>query len=202
MAVGTQQPPPEPPRDPASARLSVEAYHRLVRDGLLNEDDRVELLDGLLVAKMPTNPAHRIATRRSRIALERVLPAGWYADEQKPITLTASEPEPDVAVVRSDTSDYQDRHPGARDVGLVVEVSDTTLAHGQGLKKRLYAAAGIPCYWVVNLQSRRLECYTDPTGPGDVSDYRRCREFSPADMASVVLDGQEVGQVRVSDLLP
>lgn len=127
MAVGTQPPVTNPPDEPGATRLSVEAYHRLIREGTLNEDDRVELLDGLLVAKMPTNPSHRIATRKTRVALERLLPAGWYADEQKPITLTTSEPEPDVAVVRGDTSDYQDRHPGPRDVSLAVEVSDATL---------------------------------------------------------------------------
>ncbi|MDR3635368.1 MAG: Uma2 family endonuclease [Isosphaeraceae bacterium] len=202
MAVGTQHPTTSPPDEPSPPRLSVEAYHRLVRDGALNEDDRVELLDGLLVAKRPTNPSHRIATRKARVALERILPAGWYADEQKSITLTASEPEPDVAVVRGDTSDYQDRHPGPRDVGLVVEVSDTTLAQDQGFKKRLYAAAGIPCYWVVNIPARRLEVYADPTGPSDAPGYHHRSEFGADDTVVLVLDGQLVRHIRVSDLLP
>ncbi|NUQ62937.1 MAG: Uma2 family endonuclease [Pirellulales bacterium] len=87
--------PPVPTR-----RWSVDEYHAMARAGILTEHDRVELLDGWLVPKMTRNPPHRIATRRVRTALERVVSPGWYVDSQEPVTLPTSEPEPDRALIR------------------------------------------------------------------------------------------------------
>src|SRR5438552_16704613 len=97
--------PPPPPSEPVF-RLSVEQYHEMIDAGILTDDDPVELLEGWLVSKMPKKPAHRIATRRTRTALEGIVPEGWYVDSQEPITLGSSEPEPAVAVVRGQTEDY------------------------------------------------------------------------------------------------
>lgn len=108
-------------------RLSVAQYHQMIRSGILTDDDPVELLEGWLVLKMPKNPPHRAATRLMQDALARVVPVGWYVDAQEPITLEDSEPEPDVMIVRGETREYRDRHPGPRDVGAVIEISDTTL---------------------------------------------------------------------------
>ena len=83
---------------------SVEEYHTMLRAGILTENDSIELLDGWLVSKRIKNPPHRIATRRARRALERVASEGWYVDPQEPITLSASEPEPDGALIRGDYS--------------------------------------------------------------------------------------------------
>ena len=81
-------------------------------------------------------PAHRFATRRLRIALDRVVvPQGWYVESPSPVTLATSEPEPDVAVVRGSDQDYIDRHPGPADVVLVVEVSDNSLHRDQASRK-------------------------------------------------------------------
>src|SRR5262249_41008702 len=143
----TVQPIPIP--DGLIWRPSVSQYHQMIRAGILTEDDPVELLGGWLVTKMPKNPAHRTSTRLVRRALERVTPAGWYVDAQEPITLETSEPEPDGVVVRGETRQYLDRHPGPRDVALVVEIADASLDRDRGLKKRLYAEAGIPAYWIL-----------------------------------------------------
>lgn len=105
-------------------RLSVDQYHELIRAGILTADDPVELLDGWLATKIPKNPAHRVATKLVREALESIVPAGWYVDSQEPITTGDSEPEPAVSVIRGTTRQYQDRHPGPREVALVVEVAD------------------------------------------------------------------------------
>ncbi|MEP0853896.1 MULTISPECIES: Uma2 family endonuclease [Cyanophyceae] len=137
-------------------RLSVEQYHQMIRLGILSDDDPVELLDGWLVYKMPKNPPHRATTKLTRNALEAVIPEGWYVDTQEPITLADSEPEPDVVVVRGNTRDYLERHPGASDIALIIEVADSTLERecpGDTLrertsKQRLYARAGIPIYWI------------------------------------------------------
>ena len=154
-------------------RLSVEQYHRMIRFGILTDDDPVELLAGWLITKMPKNPPHRLSTQLTREAIARLLPPGWYADAQKPITTDDSEPEPDVVVVRGERRDYRDHHLRERDVTLVVEVADTTLQRDRTLKKRLDARAGIPTYWIVNLADNRLEVYTEPAGAAEQADYRQ-----------------------------
>lgn len=183
-------------------RLSVGQYHDMIKSGILTDDDPVELLGGFLVAKMPKNPPHRAANRLVRVALERVVPETWYVDTQEPVTLPESEPEPDVVVVRGDTRQYLDRHPGPQDLALVVEVSDATLERDQTVKKSLYALAQIPIYWIVNLVANRLEVYTEPSGPAEGSDFGRHRSFGPDDEVPVVIEGAEVGRIKVRDILP
>lgn len=85
---------------------------------------------------MPKNPPHRVTTHLVRTALENILPPGLYVDSQEPITLSNSEPEPDIVVIRGDTQQYLDRHPGAEDIAMVIEVSDTTLRRDRTVKKR------------------------------------------------------------------
>jgi len=182
-------------------RWSVDEYHTMLRAGILNEGDHVELLDGWLVPKMTKNPPHRIATRRVRKALERAVPEGWYVDSQEPITLPTSEPEPDGTVIRGDTADYADRHPPAADVALVIEVADVSLEFDRTLKKTIYAQAGIPVFWIVNLLDKRLEVYSDPTGPAERPDYRARREYSSGDEVPLLVEGVLVGRIPVKDLL-
>jgi Uma2 family endonuclease len=123
-------------------------------------------------------------------------------DAQEPITTESSEPEPDVVVVRGDRRLYRDRHPGPGDLALVVEVADATLARDRGSKKRVYAQAGLPVYWIINFPERKVEVYTDPTGPAEELDYRSRQDYGPADEIPVVLEGREVGRIAVQELLP
>lgn len=183
-------------------RLSVEQYHAMIQAGILTEDDPVELLEGWLVTKMPKNPKHSLATQLIQEALTRLLFPGWHVNVQEPVTTGDSEPEPDVLVVRGDRRQYTDRHPGPREVALIVEVADSSLRRDQVLKKRLYAAAGILVYWVVNLPEARIEVYTDPSGPAEQPDYRQRRDYAQSDMVPVILDGVEIGRLPVHELLP
>jgi hypothetical protein len=159
-----------------------------------------------------------------RKALERVLPEGWYVDSQEPITLSDSEPEPDVRVARAEVADDPKRYPGPQDVALVVEVADISLRRDRGTKKRIYARARIPVYWIANLPERRFEVYTEPTrpatrGPAPAAgcprsgrtarqdaapppDYRQHQEYGSAEEIPVVLAGNEIGRLPVRDLLP
>lgn len=178
--------------------LTVDQYHAMIDNGILTSDDRVELLDGVLVRKALQNPPHRIATHATRQALEGIIPKRWYVDEQKPITLATSEPEPDVAVIRGDFRDYFTRHPGPKEVAIVIEVSDATLERDRILKKRIYAAGEITAYWIVDLRRNRVEVYSQPEG----GDYKRCDIFEPHQQISIVLDGEAMGSILVSDLLP
>src|SRR5437868_1719456 len=107
-------------------RFSVDEYHRLTELGILTEDDNLELIEGYLVLKMARNPPHDGTIHRALKRLARVLPTGWDVRIQSAITLAESEPEPDLAVVRDDPAGYTTRHPGAADVGLVIEVADST----------------------------------------------------------------------------
>ena len=183
-------------------RLAVHQYHEMIAAGILTEDDPVELLAGCLVPKMPKNPPHTLANGLIHEAIVRLLPKGWFADSQEPITTDDSEPEPDVRVVRGERRAYADRHPGPLELGLVVEVSDATLERDRKLKKQLYGQSLVPVYWIVDLRHRRLEVYTDPSGPVDVPGYGSRREFVDGDEVPLVLDGVEVGRIPVSDFLP
>jgi Uma2 family endonuclease len=195
--------PPAPAVPPLSLwRLSVDQYHEMVRHGILTEDDDVELLNGLLVAKITKNTAHHVAKLLVQGALARVIPEGWYVDSQDATTLAASEPEPDVMVVRGQPRDYLSHHPFADDLALVVEVSDSSLQHDQGFKKAIYAAAAIPAYWIVNLVDRQVEVYMDPTGPAEQPDYRQRQTFSGAGQVPAVIAGREVASIPVHELLP
>jgi Uma2 family endonuclease len=183
-------------------RLSVAQYHRMVRAGILVDDDPVELLEGWLVQKMGKKPPHTFSTGQVRDTLPHVLPPGWFVSSQQPVTGETSEPEPDVAVVRGNRRDYLERHPEPRETGILVEVSDSTLRHDRGFKKRIYARDRTPVYWIVNLVDRQVEVYTDPTGPADVPDYRQRQDYKPGEDVPVVIDGQEVGRIPVAELLP
>lgn len=198
ITTGFDLPMPEPP----IRRLSVDQYHQMLDAGILEDGDPIELLEGWLVEKMTKHPPHRVATRLTRGALEGAVPSGWYVDTQEPITTVDSEPEPDVSVIRGEPRKYVKRHPRPKDVGLLVEVADDSLARDRGVKKRLYARARIPFYWIVNLIDRQVEVYSKPSGPADKPDYRQRQVYGADDEVPVILDGQEIGRIAVRDLLP
>ncbi|MGB7710742.1 MAG: Uma2 family endonuclease [Microcoleus sp.] len=183
-------------------RLSIEQYHAMIQSGILTDDDFVELLEGWLVFKMPKNPPHRATTRLVRTALENILPPGWYVDSQEPITLSNSEPEPDIVVVRGDTRQYLDRHPGAEDIGIVIEVSDTTLQRDRTVKKRIYARAGIAFYWIVNLVEEQVEVYSQPIVEVEQPDYSQRLDFGRSAVVPIMIEGIEIGAIAVNSLLP
>ncbi len=183
-------------------RLSIEQYHAIIQAGILTDDDSVELLEGWLVFKMPKNPPHRVTTRLVRTALENILPAGWYVDSQEPITLSNSEPEPDIVVVRGDTRQYLDRHPGAEDIALIIEVSDTTLQRDRTVKKGIYARAGISIYWIVNLVEEQVEVYSQPLVEVEQPDYSQRLDFGRSAVIPIIIEGIEIGAIAVDALLP
>jgi Uma2 family endonuclease len=183
-------------------RLSVSQYLQMVDAGILTEDDRVELLEGVLVTKMGKKPPHVWAAGQSYDALLHLVPVGWCVFKEDPLVLDESTPEPDGMVVRGSRDDYKELLPRAADAALVVEVADSTLQRDREEKKRIYARAGIPVYWIINLVGLRIEVYADPTGPDALPDYRMRRDYGPDDEVPVVIEGREVGRLAVRDLLP
>jgi Uma2 family endonuclease len=181
--------------------LTVEQYHEMVRAGILSDDDPVELLEGLLVKKMPKNPPHRAVTRGATKLLESLYPSGFYVDSQAPITLASSEPEPDVLVVRGASEQFKERHPGPADLVLVVEVSDSSLQQDRVAKKMVYAGAGISVYWIINLVDRQVEVFTEPTGATESPDYRVAHIYKAGDRVPVSIDQRSIGAIDVKKLL-
>lgn len=181
-------------------RFTVAEYERLIQGGYLTEDDDLELLDGYLVHKMARNPLHDGTLHKVIRRLARALPADWEDRFQSGLKLSASQPEPDLAVVRHDPAGYTTRHPGPADTGLVVEVADSSLDTDRQDKCPVYAADGIPAYWIVNLPDGLVEVYTDPDPEG--RRYRTRTDYRPGQDVPLVLDGVLVAAVPAADLLP
>jgi len=189
--------PPEP-----VLPLTVEQYHEMARAGILLDSDPIELLEGWLVGKMTKDPPHTLSVGCTFDCLRQLVGPEWHVRTEGPVTTGDSEPEPDVSVVRGRRRDFAERHPGPNDVVLLVEVADASLERDRGWKKRIYAAARIPVYWIVNLIDRQVEVSTQPSGPGEQPAYTTGQVFSATDSVPVVLDGKEVGRIAVSELLP
>lgn len=182
-------------------RLSVAQYHEMIEHGILTTDDRVELLDGYLVTKMSKKPRHSQVTQQSGDIIGQALPNGWFVNIQEPITLLESEPEPDISVIRGNRKQFRDQHPAAKDIGMLIETADTSLQRDRGSKKRIYAAAQIAIYWIINLIDDKIEVYSRPTVEDKRWDYRDSAEYRLEDSVPFVLDGMEVARVSVTELL-
>lgn len=185
------------------ARLSVDQYHAMIGAGILGSGDRIELLEGFLVTKMSKNPPHTLVTKLLVAALTRCLPDGWHLAQEGPLALSPdSEPEPDICVVRGTIRDYATRNPGPGEVGLVVEVSDSSLAFDRGFKLRLYARAGLPVYWIVNLNDGTVEVYNDPSGVSTEPAYRRREVVGREGQVAIELPGADAVRLALRDMLP
>ena len=187
---------------PALHRWTRREYARLIDQGFLDEDDPIELLDGLLLVKEPQSSPHRTAVGLVAKALERAFGEGWFVQTQSPIGLDdRSEPEPDVCVVRGSLRDYVDAHP--THPALVVEVALSGLRVARGRKATAYARVGIADYWIVNLVDRVLEVHREPARPGPA---RRRWGYAAIDMlgteATVAPFAALSADIRVADLLP
>jgi Uma2 family endonuclease len=178
-------------------RISIEKYKKLIESGVFTKRDKLQLINGILVAKVTQNPPHSVADLLCSKALARVIPAGWHLRPDKPVRLPPDgEPEPDQCVDRGTERDYSQQHPSAADVGLVVEIADTSLDADRGTA-RAYGASGVPIYWIVNLRQSQVEVFTEPTSDG----YGSERAYEPGEDVPVVLDRAEVGRIAVSDIL-
>jgi len=145
-----------PPAGTVPERFTVEQFFALVDEGMLQPDDRVELLEGVIVAMAPSNAPHASATSRVADALRGAVGKRALIREEKCLILGLySAPEPDVALVPGTEETYDDAHP--RTALLVVEVADSSLAQDRITKAAMYAGAGIPEYWIVNLRDHCVE---------------------------------------------
>jgi Uma2 family endonuclease len=183
---------------PDLARLTLEQYEAMVASEVFTKRDRFQLINGYLVTKVSKNPSRVSATGRAFRSIGKIIPDGWCVRNGDPVRLPPrSEPEPDVAVARGNSEDYDLRYPGPGELALIVEVSRRTISEDRGIA-RIYGPAGIPIYWIVNLIARHIEVYNGPGPDG----YATCVVYKPDDFVPVVIDGVEVGRIAVDDLMP
>jgi Uma2 family endonuclease len=177
-------------------------YERLVDRGVFEPGDRVELIDGLLLVSEPQSSLHYTAIMLVEQALARAFGEGWSVRTQAPIALDdASEPEPDVAVVRGGVRDFSASHP--IDPVLVVEVAVSSLAFDREHKASLYARGGRPEYWIVNLIDRVVEVRREPAREPSAPygwDYAFVDVLGSTERVSAL--AAPTIQIPVSDLLP
>lgn len=195
---------PEDSKPPPVAvrRFTVDEYRKLGEAGILTEHERVELLEGWIVPKMVHNPPHDNAVELADEALRLRLPVGWRIRIQSVLSTADSEPEPDLAVVRGSPRNRRSRHPTPAETGLVIEVADSSLQIDRGTKAVIYARAGIPVYWIVNLIDRQIEVHTEPSGPIERPLYRKIECLLAGQSVPFVIDDAIVATIPVDDLLP
>ncbi len=183
-------------------RWTRHEYERLVESEILAPEDKIELLDGLLLVREPERSPHFTATRLVEEALRVAFGHGWDVRVKGPLALGSfSEPEPDVSVVRGSPRDYRDAHPTG--AVLVVEVAHASLRLDRNRKARIYARAGISDYWIVNLVTRVLEVYRDPVALDPARrrwEYRMVRSLGPSESVTPLAAPQ--ASIAVADLLP
>jgi Uma2 family endonuclease len=157
--------------------LNVEEFHRMVAAGVLDEDERVELLEGVIVAMTPQSAPHARRIQWLTRFLVRTLGDEYAVRPQLQLTLgERNEPEPDLAVVRAEATS-EDRHPET--AVLVIEVAGDSLRRDRRVKAALYSRFAVPEYWIVNLEARVVEVFSDPDAAAGT--YRRNRVLSTAE---------------------
>ncbi len=143
---------------------TVEDYHHIMANGLLAEDDHVELIEGIVSHISPKGIAHIVVGRWIAEQLREKLPDNVYMLTQDPITLREqhSEPEPDITIAKGAIFDYLNHHPYPEDIWLVIEVADTSLNVDKKIKMPIYAQAGIGEYWVVDIRAKEITVFCQP----------------------------------------
>ena len=150
---------------PQGRVFTVGEYYRMAEASILTEEDRVELIAGQIVAMSPIGSRHAACVKRLNLLLGKMIGDSMLLGVQDPIALDAySEPEPDLVLLRSRADFYAAAHPSAGDVLLAIEVADTSASYDREVKVPLYAQAGIPEVWLIDLQEGRIEVYARPQG--------------------------------------
>ena len=183
--------------------FSLEEYHWLIEHGFFHEDERVELIQGILHQMSPKGLRHAACLTRGLRIFNAALSDRACVRAQDPITLpdSNSEPEPDLVVAQRREDDYASHHPLPENVLLVIEIANSSLDYDRRVKVPLYAAAGISEYWLVNLQEDKIEVYREPTTPALGTPYYRQRQISSVQDTVTPTHFPDCA-IPVADLLP
>ena len=163
-------------------RFTVDDYHRMGEAGILSPTDRVELIDGEIVTKMAIGPRHGASVDRANRALTTTVGSSDIVRVQGSVRLDLfNEAEPDIVLLRPREDFYASAHPGPADILLIVEVAETSLDYDRDIKTRVYARAGVPEYWLVDLNDDVVHVHAEPLNgvyKAGVS-YRRGQSITP-----------------------
>ena len=179
-------------------RFTVAEYRTLVETGAFEEDDRIELLQGWIVPKVVHNPPHDWTVTQVSDVIRPLLSDDWLMRVQCAINTGDSEPEPDNAIARGPNDRYLHRHPRGEDIGLLIEVANSSLARDRD-KAEIYAMEGVPVYWIVNLVDRQIEVRSDPDPVR--GEYRAHEDFPSGAQVAVSLGDIEFS-IDVDEILP
>jgi len=176
-------------------RFTVEEFHRMVQAGIFSEDDRVELLEGEIVDMVPAGSEHAACVDRLNRHFSLKLGGRAIVRVQSPIRLEEhSQPQPDLALLVPRADFYATEHPGLEDVLLLVEVAESSAGYDREVKLPLYARAGIPEVWVVDLGAKAVEVYRAPALEGyrEVAAYRSKEAVAPQAFPEAAIPLSEV----------
>lgn len=175
--------------------FTVAEYERMGEVGIFSEDDRVELVCGEVIQMSPIGERHAACVGFLTQLITLRLRRSAIVWVQNPLRLdNYSEPQPDIAVLKPRADFYRQSKPTPADVLLVIEVSDTTLEYDRKVKVPLYASAGIPETWLVNLPGERIKIYADPAEGAyqTVTSYARGEEVQSRSLAALRVGVAEV----------
>ena len=160
--------------------ITADEYERMGEGGVFPPDARLELIEGEIYEMSPIGSPHAACVDALALLFNEVARRRYIVRVQSPIRLNDfSEPQPDVTLLSWRDDFYRGAHPTPADVLLVVEVSDTTVETDSKVKVPLYARAGIPEAWLVNIPDERVEVYSDPSGDA----YRQVKQFGRGEQA-------------------
>ena len=169
---------------------TVESYERLAESGAFAPGERVELIEGMIVAIAAHNYKHSRALSHGTTLLVEAFGQTHYVRVQLPLNLgLKSQLEPDFAIVLKDLVDAADAHPAQAD--LVIELSDSSLSYDRNEKARVYAQAGIPEYWIVNLKADVVEVHRDPGQTSEGWGYLSRRVVNRGEMVQPLFCPQQ-----------
>ena len=164
------------PAQPETYKFDVHQYHAMAKAGILHPDDRVELIDGEIIAMSGIGPEHAATVNVGAELLFAGVRRRAMVSVQNPIELNdRNRPEPDIALLRRRDDFYWSRMPGADDMLLIIEVANTSLRFDRRVKLELYARFGVPETWIANIQDRTIEVYSDPVN-GEYTEKRTFRQ--------------------------
>lgn len=182
---------------PSMRLLTTSEYEQMIAAGIFKEDDRVELLEGVIVEMSPKGMKHATSTDRAARHFIRTLGDRVIVRNQNPILLNDySEPEPDLVLAAPEEAEYSFRHPQPEDIYLILEVADTTLSYDRNSKGMSYAKSGIIQYLILNLNEMEIEDYQEPSADG----YRQKQTYKAGQNFKLVAFPNIT--VKVRDLLP
>lgn len=176
-------------------RFSVAEYHQMIANAILTKEDRVELLNGEIVEMSPISPNHAASVKRVSKLLNRRIDDNVTIGIQDPVQLDDfSEPQPDIALLKSRDDFYKQAHPKPEDIFLLIEVAESSAARDRIVKTPAYAAAFIRELWIIDLQHDLVEVYAEPLNGAYqlVQQVRRGETLSPRLLPSIVLKAEDI----------